>query len=173
MREREFWQDNVLSESGKFIVKEVKGLTDVFNISPYGIVMQAGTFQDAAHFNSIEEGLTASEIAASLAVISAGQNRASIYNHENSLEKLFSVETGTVTLNNTMSFPFNNSLKTVALIKKRDNTDYVVVFFVKNNTGNVGDVFVSEQLINGFKIEYTGSAANVKIDYKIIGGWDK
>ena len=102
--------------------------------------MQQGTFQDAAHFNSIEEGMTANELALNLLINFARQNKwdaeafelqhATVHGEldglidalNQSVERLHSVETGTKTLTNTSRFPFNNSQQTVALATTRDTS---------------------------------------------------
>lgn len=178
MRERCYWQDHVVSNTGEFLVKATS-IEDVYRISPYGTVMQQGTFQDAKHFNSFEESLVAHEIAIGLLQNSIRLNQwraddeyAKLANLNLSVERLHTVETGTVTLTNTLRFPFNNSKKTIPLSTRHDNTNYVVVVEVSSFKGNVGEVVVSEQLTNGFKLEHTGSASSVTINYKVIGGWN-
>lgn len=190
MRNRTYWVDHVLSETSKFQVVQSALGDDVYTITPFGTVMQQGTFQDAAHFNSIEEGLTANEVALNLLINFARQNkwdleafvaedatvhgelRALISALDQSVDKLHSVETGTKTLTNTSKFPFNNSQQTVALTTTRDTSNYVVVTEIQSFDGNVGEVVVSEQLANGFKLAYTGSAPSVTIKYKVIGGFN-
>lgn len=179
MRSRTYWEDHVLSETNKFTVQPATSLGDeVYNITPFGTVMQQGTFQDAAHFNSVEEGLTAEEVAANLALILGRQalwmaqdNAADIGDLSDDMEKLHTVETGTKTLTNSSKYPFNNSQATVALVTARDNGNYVVVASVQSATGNVGEIVVTDQLANGFKIAFTGSATSVTVAYKVIGGY--
>lgn len=77
--------------------------------------------------------------------------------------------TGTATLTNTQAFPFNNSKTTVA-IATRDNVNYAVDIYVSESTGNVGDIIISDKLVNGFKVEFTGSATSVTIKYVVLGG---
>lgn len=77
--------------------------------------------------------------------------------------------TGTATLTNTGTFPFNDSQTTVA-ITTRDNVNYAVDIVVTASNGNVGDIIVSDKLTNGFKVEFTGSATSVTIKYVILGG---
>ena len=177
MRNRTYWVDHVLSETNKFNVIAVQGQNDVYTITPYGTVMQQGTYQDAAHFNSIEEGLTANEEAILILLNYARQNKwlaeGRLDVAEAHIDELYAVETGTVTLTNTSKFPFNNSKVTVALNTSRDTGNYVVVTEVTAASGNVGEVVVSEQLVNGFKIEFTGSASSATISYTVIGGWSK
>ena len=78
-------------------------------------------------------------------------------------------EYGSVNLTNTGKFPFNNSQVTVALVKAQKNTKYAVIADdpVK---GDVGDIVISGKQTNGFKIEFTGSAASATVKYIVIGG---
>ena len=175
MRNRTYWVDHVLSETNKFTVSADHD--DIYTITPYGTVMQQGTFQDAAHFNSIEEGLTANEEAIYILLDFARHNKETADKRldaaEAHIDELYATETGSVVLTNTSKFPFNNSKQTVALSTSRDNGNYVVVVEITAASGNVGEIIVSDQLVNGFKIEYTGSAASATISYKVIGGWSK
>lgn len=77
---------------------------------------------------------------------------------------------GTVTLTNSQKFPFNDSQVTVPISVERNNTNYIVDYEVSAASGNVGDVIVSAKLVNGFKIEFTGSATSVTIKYQVLGG---
>lgn len=180
MYSRTYWVDHVLSATNKFTITKDTAGDDVYKVVPYGTVMQNGTYQDAAHFNNIEESLTAHETAICLLVNALIQSKAAIEQNANtadvlskSVDKLHTVETGTVTLSNTLNFPFNNSQTTVALKTKRDTLDYIVVTDVKSFTGNVGEIIVSDVLANGFKIAFTGSASNAVINYKILGGYKR
>ena len=80
-------------------------------------------------------------------------------------------EIGTVTLTNSLNFPFNNSKRSVSLAKTRKTTNYVVLTEVTAFNGNVGEVEVTGKLTNGFQIGYTGSAASATIKYVVIGGF--
>lgn len=78
-------------------------------------------------------------------------------------------------LNNTQPYPFNNSVKTVALTgaQIRLNKNYTVIVEATNMAaGFIGDIIVSEKLLNGFKIAYTGSATAVHVKCYIQGGKD-
>lgn len=78
-------------------------------------------------------------------------------------------EYGSVNLTNTGTFPFNNSQQTVALVKTQKNTKYAVI--PEDPTkGDVGDIVVSDKQVNGFKIEFTGSAKSATVKYIVIGG---
>lgn len=89
----------------------------------------------------------------------------------NALEAHTLVEVGTITLTNTQKFPFNNSQQSVALVRTQANGDYVVTAEVTAASGNVGEIEITDKLINGFKIAYTGSSPSVTIRYVVIGGF--
>ena len=60
MRERTFWIDHIRAEDGKlYKILHLDGTT--YAVTPEGEILQQGTPQDAAHFNSIEESLMANE----------------------------------------------------------------------------------------------------------------
>lgn len=174
MYSRTYWVDHALSETNKFTIKQVSG--DVYTIVPYGTVMQQGVPQDAAHFNNIEEALSAHEIALGLHSNALMQHMDEIKKNAalaEVVDKLHTVETGTVTLTNSAKYPFNNSQKTVALAAQRNTPAYVVITEVKSFVGNVGEIVVSDILANGFKIAFTGSATSVTVEYKILGGYTR
>ena len=99
-----------------------------------------------------------------------------INGHEGDIEDLkdrTAVVSGTVALTNSQDYPFNNSIQTVAIANTRDNMDYVIDWVVTASSGgNVGDILISDKLLNGFKIEFTGSATSVTIKYLVVGGMD-
>ena len=174
MYSRTYWVDHALSETNKFKISQVSG--DVHTIVPYGTVMQQGVPQDAAHFNNIEEALSAHEIALGLHSNALMQHMDEIKKNAalaEVVDKLHTVETGTVTLTNSAKYPFNNSQKTVALAAQRNTPAYVVITEVKSFVGNVGEIVVSDILANGFKIAFTGSATSVTVEYKILGGYTR
>lgn len=174
MYSRTYWVDHALSETNKFTIKQVSG--DVHTIVPYGTVMQQGVPQDAKHFNNIEEALSAHEIALGLHSNALMQHMDEIKKNAalaEVVDKLHTVETGTVTLTNSAKYPFNNSQKTVALAVQRNTPAYVVITEVKSFVGNVGEIVVSDILANGFKIAFTGSATSVTVEYKILGGYTR
>ena len=174
MYSRTYWVDHALSETNKFKITQVSG--DVHTIVPYGTVMQQGVPQDAKHFNNIEEALSAHEIALGLHSNALMQHMDEIKKNAalaEVVDKLHTVETGTVTLTNSAKYPFNNSQKTVALAAQRNTPAYVVITEVKSFVGNVGEIVVSDILANGFKIAFTGSATSVTVEYKILGGYTR
>lgn len=174
MYSRTYWVDHALSETNKFTIKQVSG--DVHTIVPYGTVMQQGVPQDANHFNNMEEALSAHEIALGLHSNALMQHMDEIKKNAalaEVVDKLHTVETGTVTLTNSAKYPFNNSQQTVALAAQRNTPAYVVITEVKSFVGNVGEIVVTDILANGFKIAFTGSATSVTVEYKILGGYTR
>ncbi len=92
-------------------------------------------------------------------------------NEEEWAEKGFSAQHGTVTLTNTLPFPFNDSKQSVALSPSLPDKNYAVIAQIASATGNAGEVEVSDKLVNGFKLSTTGSASSVVVDYIVIGGF--
>lgn len=86
-------------------------------------------------------------------------------------EKGFTVRHGTVTLTNTQAFPFNDSKQTVSISPALPDTTYAVITQITSATGPAGEVEVSDKLVNGFKLNTTGSAKSVVVDYIVIGGF--
>lgn len=123
-----------------------------------GIVQQMGTNQDAAHFNNMESGIMDANLAVSLLAAALAQQR-------------IVLEIGQITLTNNQAYPFNDSKKTVSLKKVSDTTGYTVVCEVLSSAGPVEDVSVSDKLVNGFKVQFNGSAKSAVIKYTVIGGY--
>jgi hypothetical protein len=79
----------------------------------------------------------------------------------------------TTTCTNSQKYPFNNSTKTIALsgANLRYTKDYTVTAEIVSYTGGcVGDIVISDKLLNGFKIGYTGSATSVELKIYVQGG---
>lgn len=133
-----------------------------------GEVQEPGTQMSATNFNHMDDGILDSSIAEALLLNFVRQSEWRI----GDLEKATVQETGTVNLTNGQKFPFNNSQVSVALTNRRDNLNYVVVIVSATGNGNVGEIEVSDRLVNGFKIAHTGSATSVAVTYAVIGGYD-
>lgn len=134
-----------------------------------GEVYVEGTPQNAANFNNMEDGIEDAHIGADLIINGLRQ----LGWRTEDLEKATVQETGTVNLTNTQEFPFNNSKVTVPLTNVRDNLNYIVVVVSKTGSGNIGEIEISERQVNGFKIEFTGSAPSATVVYAVIGGYDQ
>ena len=77
----------------------------------------------------------------------------------------------TTALTNTLSYPFNNSIKLISLPSNKNNTNYTIFTEIVSYSGGfVGDIVISEKMLNGFKIASTGSATTVNLKLYIKGG---
>ena len=139
-----------------------------------GEIQEAGTQVSATNLGHMDEGIQDAHIAEALVLIAQMQR----LQRMEALEKATVQEVGTVTLNNTISGSalqkalFNNSKVSVALANRRDNLNYMVVIVGVTGGGNIGEVEVTDRLVNGFKLAYTGSTNSVAVTYAVIGGYD-
>ena len=124
-----------------------------------GDVIQEGTDQSAGNFNNMEAGISDSHTAAAMLLIAARQ-----------FAVAQAADVVEVTLTNTASYPFNNSQQTVSLPNLRATTDYTVHAEILEHSGEVGDIIISDKLLNGFKVRYDGSATSATIKLIIKGG---
>ncbi|MEW8997895.1 MAG: hypothetical protein AB2462_08835 [Thermoanaerobacter sp.] len=140
--ERLIWVDHVVDEQGN--------------------IVQQGTPLSARNLNRIEDNTW--EIHEISAVLTQ-----QVMQHKRLLADLEG-EVGQVTLTNTQAYPFNNSKITVALVKPRDTLNYTVQTEIISAAGIPGDIKISDKQLNGFKIEFTGSATSVTVKYIVRGG---
>lgn len=128
----------------------------------HGNLMQEGTLHDEVNMNRIEDGINESNILATMLLQQGIQQKKTLSDLEG--------ENGQVSLSNSETHPFNNSIKTVALEKPRDTLNYRVTVEILSANGIVGDIIITDKQLNGFKIAHTGSAKSVTIKYYIQGG---
>ena len=124
-----------------------------------GELIQEGTDQSAGNFNNMELGIFDVNAAAAMLLITAGNMLA-----DSAVEEIV------VDLTNSLSYPFNNSETTVSMATTRTTTNYMVEAEVLECDGEVGDVIISDKLLNGFKVSYDGSAKSAKVKLLIRGG---
>jgi len=86
------------------------------------------------------------------------------------VDDLVICETGTASLTNSLAFPFNNSSKSIVLVNRQNDIDYVVYTEIQSATGNPGEIVISDKQVNGFKMAHTGGATAVTVKYYVIGG---
>lgn len=165
------WEDEVDEYEDRFTETMNEDGT-ITHTKVRGTVQQQGTPMNAENFNNMEQGILDAHMAAALLMSALRQQGWSDDDRLSALEKATIQETGTVTLTNTLAFPFNNSKVTVPLTNVRDNLNYVVVVVSKTGAGNIGEIEISERQINGFKIEHTGSSKSVTVTYAVIGGYN-
>lgn len=126
-------------------------------------VIQQGTPQDQDRFNNIEEGVFAGDVMA----LEAIRMTRLLKDKTDGLTG----EKKTVELTNTQKYPFNNSIQTVSLDTSRNTQNYTVYAeIVSYENGGVGSIEITEKLLNGFKIAFTGAASRVVVNCYIQGG---
>lgn len=169
MYNRRIWQDSVREPERTYSMKT--NADGTVSLTPAGKVIQQGTNQSAANFNAMENGIQDTNIA--LGIIFQHMLQIEPQNHERifELEKDNTVEAGKVILKNTSKYPFNNSVQTIALATTRDTTNYLVECVVESYSGGLpGNITVSGKAVNGFKVDFDGSAESVTINYIVKGG---
>lgn len=127
------------------------------------VVIQPGTPQSAGNFNNMENGIQDASVAAAMMMLFAKEN-------EHRLDNEAAVEEHTVTLTNTETYPFNNSKTSISLTTVRANKTYIVDAEITAHTGDVGNIRITDKLLNGFKVEFDGSATSVTVILRIKGG---
>ncbi|MBR3742377.1 MAG: hypothetical protein IKN04_18295 [Clostridia bacterium] len=162
------WQDHVVERPHTYTHVNNPDGSETYTPAP-GEIIRQGTPQSATNFGHMDFGILDEHIASSLTEIARRQDEWRIVE----LEKATIQETGIVTRQNTVGFPFNNSSQSVALVNVRDNLNYVVVIVKVEASGNVGEIEITDRQVNGFKIGYTGSAPQAQITYAVIGGYEK
>ena len=155
---------------------------EVSNAAAVTIIAGTGAYAPADDFNELVsdvEGLTiqsaANELAIRQTVVAMLQNERRLgtleEKHDALVAAVFSTETGTTVLTNTKEYPFNDSKKTVAITQTRQTLFYDVETVVVSYSGGLpGNIIVSDKQLNGFKLEFDGSAKSVTIAYKIKEG---
>lgn len=157
------WKDHAVTPANTYTVTENGDGT--ITLTPSGTVIQQGTNMSAANFNNIEEGvLAAGSLAAEAMNIARLADEKAI---------AFGVTVIEASFTNSQKYPFNDSKKTVALIgaNVRDTQDYTVDYEpVSVEGGLLGDVVITDKMVNGFKAAYTGSATSATLKLYVRGG---
>lgn len=163
MYNRLIWLDHAVSPSNTY--KVTQNSDGTITLTPAGEIIQQGTNMSAVNFNNLETGVTGAYTTAVEAMRAVRL----------ALEKAQALEgiVLTATLTNTQKYPFNNSIKTIALSSEnvRYTKDYTVIVEVESSSGGgIGDIVVTDKLLNGFKVAYTGSATEVNLKIYVQGG---
>lgn len=163
MRDLIGWRDRVVEHPSRY--KEVVN-TDgsVDHIKDPGEIIEAGTPINAANLNSMDQGAQEAALIGAEAIRSLRLTELAVID-----EIGFFV---TVNLTNSLTYPFNNSKKTITFPAElfRNSADYAVVPEIISSDGMVGDIEITDKLLNGFKVAYTGSAKSATIRLYIKGG---
>lgn len=158
----QIWKDHAMTPEHTFKITENSDGT--ITLTKVGTVVQQGTNLNAANFQNMENGILAANISAA----EAHRLLRLLADAQDNLTG-FIVES---TLTNVQKYPFNNSQKTLAFDTAlvRYNKDYTVIVEAEAEDGFVGDISITDKMLNGFKIAYTGSAASVKVKCYVQGG---
>lgn len=156
------WKDHAVTPGNTY--KVVDNGNGTVTVTPAGEIIQQGTNMSAVNFNNMETGIFAANVSA----IEALQLIRLLKEKTDSFDGLVIEQT----LTNTQKYPFNNSVKTIALGSEnvRNNKDYTVIVEAEAADGFVGDIVVSDKMLNGFKIAFTGSASSVNVKCYVQGG---
>lgn len=135
-----------------------------------GDVLVDGTPVNEVNLNNIETGTHDSHTALAVFIQYFMQFDRWVRQKVADFTAEFLNEIQTVTLTNSLTFPFNDSVYTVSLATPRKTLNYDVSWEVTAASGNVGDITVSDKQLNGFKIAFDGSATSVTLKIRIKGG---
>lgn len=156
------WKDHVVTPGNTY--KVTKNGDETITLTPVGEILQQGTNMSAVNFNNIETGVFAANVAAQEAL----QLIRLVKDEADSVVGVVLEET----LTNGQKYPFNNSVKTIPLsgANVRNTKDYTVTVEAEATGGFVGDIIISDKMLNGFKVQFTGSAKSVKVKCYVQGG---
>lgn len=156
------WKDHAVTPGNTYSVTQNEDGT--ITLTPVGKVVQQGTNMSAVNFNNMEQGIFAANVVSAEAI----RMIMMLQDKTDSLEGIVLEET----LTNSRKYPFNDSVKTIALGDEnlRNNKDYTVIVEAEAADGFVGDVVITDKMLNGFKIAYTGSAKSVTVKCYVQGG---
>lgn len=162
MRELVNWKDQVVQYPNRYDKSDLGGGQVQLTPAP-GIVRQEGTPQNAANFNAMD-------LAAFEAMLIGNENTRMLGQAMREIDGVKGLLVD-VALTNSLAYPFNNSQKTVQLPALRNTKDYFVIPEVTEAAGGfVGEFIVTDKLLNGFKIAFTGSASSVNVRCHVVGG---
>lgn len=162
------WKDEVRDPSNTYNMQQ--NADGTFTMKKAGSVIQAGTNENAVNFGAMDEGILDQYIAFCIMQAFDMAKQSEVDGRLDVCEADTAAEAGTITLTNSLSFPFNNSVKTVNLKTVRKTLNYDVNVWVVTHEGLPGDIVVSDKQLNGFKVAFEGSATSVTIGYKVRGG---
>ena len=161
---RKIWQDHVTQYNDRY-TETVNPDGSITHTPVEGAVIQQGTPQNAENFNNIEEGVFAADMLATEAARMAKVNARGLDAVKGEVIPV------ALTNNHANGYPFNNSIKVISLTQKKTTVDYYVdIELVSAAGGGVGDFRVTDKLLNGFKLAFTGAATAVNVICRVKGG---
>jgi len=163
MRDPINFLDHVVECPGRFQETDLGNNLVQHDPAP-GEVVQEGTPLNAANMNLLDT--------AALQAIMLGSLNVSFLRQLSDKVEAQAGEQIEVTLTNTQQYPFNNSNKAVQLGTNRNKKNYtVLVEILSSEGGGVGEIIISNKLLNGFQIAYTGAASSVTVNCIVQGGF--
>lgn len=163
MRDPINFLDHVVEYPGRFQETDLGNNLVQHDPAP-GEVVQEGTPLNAANMNLLDT--------AALQAIMLGSLNVSFLRQLSDKVEAQAGEQIEVTLTNTQQYPFNNSNKAVQLGTNRNKKNYtVLVEILSSEGGGVGEIIISNKLLNGFQIAYTGAASSVTVNCIVQGGF--
>ena len=163
MRDPINFLDHVVEYPGRFQETDLGNNLIQHDPAP-GEIVQEGTPLNAANMNLLDT--------AALQAIMMGSLNSSLLRQLSDKVEAQAGEQIEVTLTNTQQYPFNNSNKAVQLGTNRNKKNYtVLVEVLSSEGGGVGEILVTNKLLNGFQIAYTGAASSVTVNCIVQGGF--
>ena len=163
MRDPINFLDHVVEYPGRFQETDLGNNLIQHDPAP-GEIVQEGTPLNAANMNLLDT--------AALQAIMMGSLNASLLRQLSDKVEAQAGEQIEVTLTNNQQYPFNNSNKAVQLGTNRNKKNYtVLVEVLSSEGGGVGEILVTNKLLNGFQIAYTGAASSVTVNCIVQGGF--
>ena len=150
------WKDMVCEFPNRF-AQTVEGDKVTLQRSP-GTVRTQGTPQNATNFNTMD-------LAALEAMLMSSEAMRMLLRQNEELKGILDANDAA------LAYPHNNSIKTLQIVTPRNTKDYTITVEVVSVTGGAaGEFEISDKLLNGFKIKYTGSASSVAVRCYVRGG---
>ena len=163
MRDPINFLDHVVEHPGRFQETDLGNNLIQHDPAP-GEIVQEGTPLNAANMNLLDT--------AALQAIMMGSLNTSLLRQLSDKVEAQAGEQIEVTLTNSQQYPFNNSNKAVQLGTNRNKKNYtVLVEVLSSEGGGVGEILVTNKLLNGFQIAYTGAASSVTVNCIVQGGF--
>lgn len=163
MRDPINFLDHVVEYPGRFQETDLGNNLIQHDPAP-GEIVQEGTPLNAANMNLLDT--------AALQAIMIGSLNTALLRQLSDKVEAQAGEQIEVTLTNNQQYPFNNSNKAVQLGTNRNKKNYtVLVEVLSSEGGGVGEILVTNKLLNGFQIAYTGAASSVTVNCIVQGGF--
>lgn len=163
MRDPINFLDHVVEHPGRFRETNLGDNLVQHDPSP-GEIVQEGTPLNAANMNLLDT--------AALQGIMMGSLNISFMKQLSDKVNAQEGDQFIVTLTNNQQYPFNNSNQAAILPKSRNKKNYTVLTEIVSAVGGgVGEIVITNKLLNGFQIAFTGAASQVKVNCIVQGGF--